>query len=165
MSLPDAHPPAPAAASPNARTRKCRMRMRGFGRKELEQHFPICFTTSSPTCAICLSTITSNEPCRVTTCNHEFHADCIMKWWTKEVGRVVDCPVCRVLQKVSASRATEVKLAMLQEQVAHRQHKSCSPFAKLLESLSLSPIKPVRMTSHAGRATAAQSRSAASAEP
>jgi len=76
---------------------------------ESELHFPVCFTESSHVCAICLFEIGASDPSRKTTCKHEFHADCIIKWWTKERGKVLNCPVCRESQKVSSHKAKQVR--------------------------------------------------------
>merc|ERR1719362_1112717 len=67
---------------------------------EIEEHFPAFTSEHAPTCAVCLSTVEINQPCRRTKCGHEFHGDCIMKWWTQEEGKVLCCPVCREVQRV-----------------------------------------------------------------
>merc|ERR1719195_1318038 len=66
----------------------------------IEEHFPTYSSDRGSTCAVCLSTVEANEPCRSTMCGHEFHGDCIMKWWTQEEGKVLCCPVCREVQRV-----------------------------------------------------------------
>mmetsp|Transcript_82865 Transcript_82865/g.160148 ORF Transcript_82865/g.160148 Transcript_82865/m.160148 type:complete len:165 (-) Transcript_82865:401-895(-) len=84
--------------------------------REIELHFPVCFTESSNVCAICLSEIGASDPCRRTTCKHEFHADCITKWWTKRRGKPLNCPVCREIQKVSVHRAKQVRRNVQQKE-------------------------------------------------
>jgi len=105
-------PAATTAPSSDERRLVCR---KAVGVVKIEGHFPVCFTKGSPTCAICLSTIESTDPCRKTTCNHEFHADCIMKWWTKEKGKLVDCPTCREAQRV-AVKVRQVNLEVPQKE-------------------------------------------------
>lgn len=74
---------------------------RRVGMTQIERHFPVCFTLDAPTCTICLSTVYAHEPCRRTKCGHQFHADCIMKWWTREKGRLLCCPTCRTTQRIA----------------------------------------------------------------
>merc|ERR1740123_274784 len=83
---------------------------------EIERHFPIFFTKGSPTCVICLSTIEKTDQCRKTTCNHTFHADCIMKWWTKEQGGFLHCPTCRGIQCVTLTMVRQVSFRVRQRQ-------------------------------------------------
>jgi len=67
---------------------------------EIEEHFPVFASDHAPMCAVCLSVVEADEPCRRTKCGHEFHGDCIMRWWTQEEGKVLCCPVCREVQRV-----------------------------------------------------------------
>mmetsp|Transcript_3169 Transcript_3169/g.2602 ORF Transcript_3169/g.2602 Transcript_3169/m.2602 type:complete len:98 (-) Transcript_3169:99-392(-) len=41
-------------------------------------------------CAICLE---SNSDCRLRTCQHGFHHECLTKWFCK--SRKLCCPLCR----------------------------------------------------------------------
>merc|ERR1719507_1449659 len=114
---------ASSSAQRNGAEKPKRMKI---GIQEIEGHFPIYFTTTSPHCAICLSEIQASEPCRKTTCKHEFHADCIMKWWTKEKGKVLNCPTCREAQKVSVSKVKQVSMDIRRKE---------GPLGRLLESV------------------------------
>merc|ERR1740123_1924526 len=117
---------------------------------EIERHFPIFFPKGSPTCVICLATIEKTDPCRKTTCNHEFHADCIMKWWTKEQGSLLNCPTCRETQCVTVTRVRQVN-----SEVRQKQKGLCQkPLTRLLTSLRAVP-RSVRTPS--SEATAASS--------
>lgn len=86
----------------NRRTRQQRQRQprKVVTAADVEQHFPVCRTEEEPTCAVCLSTIEVDELCRRTQCGHEFHADCIMQWWTHKPRKVLRCPICRRRQHV-----------------------------------------------------------------
>jgi len=144
---------------------------------EIEGHFPICYTTSSPTCPICLHEITAHEPCRKTTCQHEFHADCIMKWWTKERGKVLNCPTCREAQKVSVSKVRQVSQDVQQKQITgngatrgrrsqsqplrRRQQEPNSPLSRIFESVRCALLKPVGTNPRDRRSSAAPSATAA----
>jgi len=68
--------------------------------QDIADHFPTCCVGEGMTCAICLSAIHKQDLCRKTSCNHIFHAECIMKWWTREVGNLLCCPLCRERQRV-----------------------------------------------------------------
>jgi len=81
----------------------------------IEQHFPKSHTDEAPTCVVCLSTVEVGEPCRRTQCWHEFHADCIMQWWTYKPRKVLRCPTCRRQQHVKRKK-TEVDVDDLREQ-------------------------------------------------
>lgn len=48
-------------------------------------------------CAICLEAITTKTFIQLTTCRHEFHFDCQMKWNQKNNT----CPLCRCPIKIS----------------------------------------------------------------
>mmetsp|Transcript_72913 Transcript_72913/g.141068 ORF Transcript_72913/g.141068 Transcript_72913/m.141068 type:complete len:157 (+) Transcript_72913:65-535(+) len=117
------------------------------GVSEIEGHFPICFTKGSPTCAICLATIEETDPCRKTTCKHEFHAGCIMKWWTKEQDNALDCPTCREIQRVTVNKARQVNFEVRQKV------PPLSPFMRLLECLRVVLPKAVRTPSSEATAT------------
>mmetsp|Transcript_32229 Transcript_32229/g.63499 ORF Transcript_32229/g.63499 Transcript_32229/m.63499 type:complete len:165 (+) Transcript_32229:95-589(+) len=119
--------PAATTTDVNAERQIARRKVVSFS--EIERHFPICFTKGSPTCAICLTTIEETDPCRKTKCNHEFHADCIMKWWTKERGCLLNCPICREPQSVTVKKMTsEVRQTQQREQCR-------KPWTRLLKKL------------------------------
>ncbi|KAJ3229359.1 hypothetical protein HDU81_005421 [Chytriomyces hyalinus] len=44
------------------------------------------------TCSVCLEEYATGEEIRILPCNHEFHAKCVDKWLTSEVGV---CPLCK----------------------------------------------------------------------
>merc|ERR1740123_2998620 len=129
----------PPSAHPNSVKKNVRKTV--VSMQEIEGHFPVYYTASSPHCAICLSEIEAHEPCRKTTCNHEFHADCIMKWWTKERGSLLNCPTCRETQSVTVTRVSQVNYEMRQKQKGLCQ----KPLTTLLTSLRAVPF--VRTTS------------------
>mmetsp|Transcript_79508 Transcript_79508/g.157524 ORF Transcript_79508/g.157524 Transcript_79508/m.157524 type:complete len:180 (-) Transcript_79508:108-647(-) len=76
-----------------------------FNAQDIEDHFPTFYTEGGTTCAICLSVIDKSDLCRKTSCGHTFHAECIMKWWTREMGKVLCCPVCRKHQRIRVNKA------------------------------------------------------------
>jgi len=145
------------------------VRKRVVSIQEIEGHFPIYYTDTSPHCAICLSEIQASEPCRRTTCNHEFHAACIIKWWTKEKGKVLNCPTCREAQKVSVKKGKQVSMETKQKKnpsptaqrrsqsqpLQQRHEETQSPLRRLLESVRL-----LITTSHEARTTAAPNQEA-----
>merc|ERR1740123_1487774 len=149
----------PPSAHPNSVKKNVRKTV--VSMQEIESHFPVYYTASSPHCAICLSEIDASEPCRKTTCKHEFHADCIMKWWTKERGKLLNCPTCREAQKVSFSKVRQVSMETEKKEGAaqvgqwHRsqwqppwQHEETQgPLGRLLESVRLTLPKPLGTSS------------------
>jgi len=94
-----------AGIATTPRTRQVARRRVGI--KQIERHFPVCYTRDAPMCTICLSVVHAHEPCRRTKCGHEFHADCIMNWWTREKGRLLCCPTCRTTQRIARVISTE----------------------------------------------------------
>jgi len=48
-------------------------------------------------CVICLEPIAAMEPCRVLSCRHAFHVECIDVWWLQRMGGspALKCPICR----------------------------------------------------------------------
>jgi len=168
----------PAATTASSSDEKRPVRRKAVSIVEIEGHFPVCFTKNHPTCAICLSPIEATDPCRKTKCNHEFHADCIMKWWTKEKGKVLNCPTCREAQRVTVSKVRQVNLEVRQKeqecrvtpdrpssqsQQQRQQEQPQNPLTRLLESVRAVLPKPVRTPS--SEATAAASSQAASQIP
>jgi len=161
MVLPGEHRPVAAmpasGAQPSVEQTMCK---EVVSTKAIDRLFPVCFTASSPHCAICLSEIGAPEPCRKTTCKHEFHADCIMKWWTRETGKVLNCPTCRKVQKVAAGEARQVNIDTHQKDtlttsqagqrhgsqsqpLRQRQDKLQGPLGRLLESVRFALQKPL----------------------
>jgi len=54
-----------------------------------------------PTCIVCLAPIEADDHFRRLQCQHAFHADCILEWWTHVPRAVLECPTCRRAQIVS----------------------------------------------------------------
>merc|ERR1719362_1003583 len=117
----------PVATTAPINAQRKPVRRKAVSVSEIEGHFPISFTNLSTTCAICLTTIEETDPCRKTKCNHEFHADCIMKWWTKEKGKVLNCPTCREAQRVTVSKVKQINLEARQKEQECQGHSSQSP--------------------------------------
>lgn len=42
-------------------------------------------------CAVCLEAVANQDRCRMLTCYHIFHSECIMSWFSSHVT----CPVCK----------------------------------------------------------------------
>ena len=42
-------------------------------------------------CSICLEKFTQNEEISLLTCKHQFHKQCVEKWFKKDTS----CPICR----------------------------------------------------------------------
>jgi len=167
----------PAATVEPSNEERRPVRRKAVSVVEIEGHFPICFVKGSPTCAICLSHIEATEPCRKTKCNHEFHADCIMQWWTKEKGKVLNCPTCREAQRVTVSKVRQINLEVRQKeqecrdtpdrhssqpQQQRQQEQPQNPLARLLESVRAVLPKPVRASSSDSTASASSESTASS---
>lgn len=56
---------------------------------------------SMVTCVVCLEEIEEGELAITTQCDHTFHADCVMQWWTAKNRKRIHCPVCRQKQHVN----------------------------------------------------------------
>jgi len=131
----------------NRRTRQNRQRSsrRVVTAADVEEHFPTFYTEEEPTCAVCLSTVEVDEPCRRTQCGHEFHADCIMQWWTHKPRKVLRCPICRRRQHVKREQAegdrTDPKL-QLPGQQANEEEGQVSLEVRPLELQPGSPPEP-----------------------
>jgi len=159
-----------SSARPNGSKKPVRRKV--VNRQDIEEHFPMYFTATAPHCAICLSEVQESEPCRKTTCKHEFHAECIMKWWTKERGTVLNCPTCREPQKVSVKKIKQVNTKTQQKgypsptghslnQAASRRSLSQpGRLGRLFESVRRALPRPLGTPSHDGRTTAALSQEA-----
>jgi len=78
-----------------------------FVADDVSKRFPVCRTDREPTCAVCLSPVSADEECRQTDCGHEFHADCIMQWWTHKPRKTLKCPVCRQRQRRQPDHSQE----------------------------------------------------------
>lgn len=46
---------------------------------------------SNEVCSICLEKFTQNEEISLLTCKHQFHKQCVEKWFKKDTS----CPICR----------------------------------------------------------------------
>mmetsp|Transcript_79852 Transcript_79852/g.171144 ORF Transcript_79852/g.171144 Transcript_79852/m.171144 type:complete len:233 (+) Transcript_79852:55-753(+) len=68
---------------------------------DVDLRFPVSRIEGQPTCVVCLSPIEADEPCRTTQCEHAFHADCLMQWWTHKPRKSLRCPICRTRQRRS----------------------------------------------------------------
>lgn len=62
---------------------------------EIDKFFPVTLVTDEPMCAVCLTLVEVEEPCRKLDCTHVFHGECITQWWTRVTHRDLTCPVCR----------------------------------------------------------------------
>uniref|UniRef100_A0A7S3VV37 RING-type domain-containing protein n=1 Tax=Strombidinopsis acuminata TaxID=141414 RepID=A0A7S3VV37_9SPIT len=72
----------------------------------IQEQFPVVqispgeLEEGPPTCAVCLDQIGDTEDARTLQCQHHFHAECVMEWWTTERKQPsVDCPLCRRRQR------------------------------------------------------------------
>jgi len=164
MMFPDAHSHVATTASLSAPKNGAKQSVckKLFNIQEIEGLFPTYFTATSPHCAICLAEIQASEPCRKTTCRHEFHADCIMKWWTTETGKTLICPACRDAQIVSVSKVKQVIIDTRQRECSSptgqrqsqsqllqpRQEETQGPLESLFESVRLVLPRPFGTTSH-----------------
>mmetsp|Transcript_73528 Transcript_73528/g.142227 ORF Transcript_73528/g.142227 Transcript_73528/m.142227 type:complete len:183 (-) Transcript_73528:243-791(-) len=101
MAIEDLWEATLAGMATTTRTRQAAVARRRVGVAQIERHFPAHYTLNGPTCTICLSVVHADGLCRQTKCGHQFHADCIMKWWTQEKGRPLCCPTCRTTQRVA----------------------------------------------------------------
>lgn len=50
-------------------------------------------------CAVCLAPLCLGESCRKLQCEHYFHAECVLGWWTHSPRKLLDCPLCRRPQR------------------------------------------------------------------
>lgn len=76
--------------------------------REIEASFPITSVKEEPTCVVCLAVVAPEQRARKLQCDHVFHADCILSWWTHRPRRVIQCPVCRRPQSVLDAAQVEV---------------------------------------------------------
>jgi len=72
-----------------------------FSSDEIERSFPEVQISDTPMCVICLASVGEEERGRRLQCSHEFHADCILKWWTHCPRSSLDCPTCRQTQTLT----------------------------------------------------------------
>ncbi|CAK9027952.1 E3 ubiquitin-protein ligase Praja-1 (Praja1) (RING finger protein 70) (RING-type E3 ubiquitin transferase Praja-1) [Durusdinium trenchii] len=68
--------------------------------------------SSDETCAICMDDIPAGDVAKSLQCNHQFHGECILAWWSKQVRRGQDsatsCPLCRCIQPMPAEAEARV---------------------------------------------------------
>jgi len=69
-----------------------------IGRAAIEKHFPVSYSKDGNPCVVCLLDIEEHEPGRRLQCGHEFHADCIVDWWTHTPRLILECPLCKCKQ-------------------------------------------------------------------
>jgi len=77
----------------------------------VDLHFPVIKIAEQPTCVVCFSDIEVDESCRTTQCDHAFHADCLLHWWTHKPNPWVPllCPLCQTPQRQMAMDNGESK--------------------------------------------------------
>jgi len=68
--------------------------------EDREEHVERQTSEQELTCAVCLMVIAPDELFRELQCDHCFHADCIVQWWTHVPRATLQCPTCRHLQTV-----------------------------------------------------------------
>mmetsp|Transcript_52099 Transcript_52099/g.131671 ORF Transcript_52099/g.131671 Transcript_52099/m.131671 type:complete len:161 (-) Transcript_52099:298-780(-) len=78
-----------------------------FSSDEIGQSFPEVQISDMPTCVICLTSIREEERGRRLQCSHEFHADCILTWWTHCSQSSLACPTCRQTQALMGPASDE----------------------------------------------------------
>jgi len=74
-------------------------KLKCIGKEDIERAFPAKIATTEVQCAVCLQSVTGQMGRRL-HCGHEFHADCILEWWTHRPCPAVECPLCRQKQEV-----------------------------------------------------------------
>lgn len=67
-----------------------------ISRSHIEKHFPEVPIDSQPPCVICLANIEGMG--RKLQCEHAFHSECILQWWTHVPRGVLECPICKQVQ-------------------------------------------------------------------
>eukprot|EP00419_Tripos_fusus_P008465 CAMPEP_0172677914 /NCGR_PEP_ID=MMETSP1074-20121228/15009_1 /TAXON_ID=2916 /ORGANISM="Ceratium fusus, Strain PA161109" /LENGTH=109 /DNA_ID=CAMNT_0013495833 /DNA_START=305 /DNA_END=634 /DNA_ORIENTATION=- len=75
-----------------------------------------------------------------------------MKWWTKEQGSLLNCPICRETQRVSAKKVRQVDFEVRQKQQQEQRQKPSTRFLRSLRAALLQ--KSVRPSSSDATATA-----------
>jgi hypothetical protein len=71
-----------------------------IGKSAIEEHFPVSHSHEGTQCVVCLLNIEEHEACRKLQCGHEFHADCIVDWWTHVPRATLECPLCKRKQRI-----------------------------------------------------------------
>ncbi|XP_056161567.1 E3 ubiquitin-protein ligase RHF1A-like [Syzygium oleosum] len=71
-------------------------------------------------CSICLECFTSQDPATVTTCNHEYHLQCILEW----SQRSKECPICWQLLSLKDPGSQELLSAVEQERKRRSRNRS-----------------------------------------
>lgn len=66
-------------------------------------------------CSICLEVFTEEEPLTMTTCNHEFHLQCILEW----AQRRQECPMCWQPLSLRDPESQELLAACSHERAFH----------------------------------------------
>ena len=99
--------------------------------QQLETIAPKCASASAPDCccSVCQEPYASGELRRCLPCGHEFHAECIQEWLTRDCG---SCPVCRVRLQPSLS---ELEKRACSESIVDAEALAIAEF-----SLSLNPV-------------------------
>jgi len=73
---------------------------RTIGKAAIEEHFPVSRSHEGNQCVVCLLDLEENERCRKLQCGHEFHAECIVGWWTHVRRTSLECPLCKRRQRL-----------------------------------------------------------------
>ncbi|XP_010035409.2 E3 ubiquitin-protein ligase RHF1A [Eucalyptus grandis] len=71
-------------------------------------------------CSICLECFTSQDPATVTTCNHDYHLQCILEW----SQRSKECPICWQLLSLKDPGSQELLSAVEQERKRRSRNRS-----------------------------------------
>ncbi|KAK9684700.1 hypothetical protein RND81_10G226400 [Saponaria officinalis] len=67
--------------------------------------YKVCERGTCPTdCVVCLDSFKVGDKCRVLSCDHWFHVQCVDTWLTKSAL----CPLCRTTVKLMAKVRDEV---------------------------------------------------------
>lgn len=78
-----------------------------IGKPELERAVPIITgIEDEPTCVVCLVPVQADEKACKLTCEHTFHADCVMQWWMHKQQLVLECPLCKQVEHVLLGKPT-----------------------------------------------------------
>jgi len=82
-----------------------------IGKASIEEHFPVSHSNEGNQCVVCLLDIQEGEDCRKLQCGHEFHADCIVGWWTHVPRASLECPLCKRKQRLGDEDPEEAREA------------------------------------------------------
>jgi hypothetical protein len=75
----------------------------GISAAQIRDLFPEVTVEDNPQCVVCLSEI--EESGRKLQCGHYFHSECIVAWWTFTPRSVIECPTCKRIQCLPASKS------------------------------------------------------------